>query len=266
MTTFNPRADSGLLTVLDAIGTPRIGQALFSIIDRSARFEHLVIDSFDARLKFIRVACYSRSSDETLRKMAAEYHERELHLADPAVQTMEKSIRQCRAKEPAIIRIQFRPDDENEYATSILKKYGLSERMTVCFQYRAKWLSLRLFRSDQDGVTGSDEMHEFRSLFPLIQRIVGLHVYLLSAASKLDHEFADASTFADRLIHSHASLSDREVQVCARALSGMKNDEIANDLNLGVGSIRTFRQRAYRKLGVSNLQELFVECLRLKAI
>ena len=52
-------------------------------------------------------------------------------------------------------------------------------------------------------------------------------------------------------------LSSREVAVCTRLLMGYSNEAIALDLNVSFHSVRTYRRRAYLKLGVTSQNELF---------
>jgi DNA-binding CsgD family transcriptional regulator len=59
-----------------------------------------------------------------------------------------------------------------------------------------------------------------------------------------------------RLAEAHAALSGREREVCARTLAGRTAQEIGAELGLGLGTVLTYRQRAYRKLGVSRSSDL----------
>jgi len=59
-----------------------------------------------------------------------------------------------------------------------------------------------------------------------------------------------------RLAEAHGVLTGRERAVCARTLAGRTAREIGAELGLGVGTVLTYRQRAYQKLGVSRSNEL----------
>lgn len=59
-----------------------------------------------------------------------------------------------------------------------------------------------------------------------------------------------------RLADAHAILTPREREVCARTLVGNTAREIGLELGLGVGTVLTYRQRAYQKLGVSRASNL----------
>jgi DNA-binding CsgD family transcriptional regulator len=51
-------------------------------------------------------------------------------------------------------------------------------------------------------------------------------------------------------------LTRREVEVAARMLAGQSLREIAESLGVAHSSAVTYRERAYRRLGVQNLKEL----------
>ena len=53
----------------------------------------------------------------------------------------------------------------------------------------------------------------------------------------------------------------RERAVCARALAGLTVAGIASDLGVKAPTIATLRQRAYAKLGISSLSQLFARCI-----
>lgn len=59
-----------------------------------------------------------------------------------------------------------------------------------------------------------------------------------------------------RLAETHRKLTRREREICARTLAGHSSHRIGDELNLGSSTVLTYRQRAYRKLGVSSSNEL----------
>ena len=54
-----------------------------------------------------------------------------------------------------------------------------------------------------------------------------------------------------------ARLTVRELDVCARLLQGMTQEGIAADLGLSVPTVKTYRNRAFARLGISFRNELF---------
>lgn len=59
-----------------------------------------------------------------------------------------------------------------------------------------------------------------------------------------------------RLAETHPVLTRREREVCARTLAGRTAREIGGELGLGAGTVLTYRQRAYQKLGMSKSNDL----------
>jgi DNA-binding CsgD family transcriptional regulator len=53
------------------------------------------------------------------------------------------------------------------------------------------------------------------------------------------------------------SLTGREMEVCQRLLKGWTHEGIAADLGLSPGTVKTYRDRAFDKLGIHHRNELF---------
>lgn len=69
---------------------------------------------------------------------------------------------------------------------------------------------------------------------------------------------------AERYMSDHLpGLSERERQVCARILCGYGAEAIAQDLAVSTTTVKTFRRRAYAKLGIASQNELFARCAGL---
>lgn len=64
-----------------------------------------------------------------------------------------------------------------------------------------------------------------------------------------------------RLAESHPILSRREREVCARTLAGRTAAETGAELGLSHGTVLTYRQRAYQKLGLSKSSDLLAAVL-----
>lgn len=64
-----------------------------------------------------------------------------------------------------------------------------------------------------------------------------------------------------RLVRLQAGLTDRELDVCVRLLQGMTHEGIASDLGLSVPTVKTYRNRAFGRLGIHFRNELFARVL-----
>lgn len=59
-----------------------------------------------------------------------------------------------------------------------------------------------------------------------------------------------------RLAQAHPGLTLREREVCARTLTGQTARLIGEELGLSIGTVLTYRQRAYQKLGMNKANDL----------
>jgi DNA-binding CsgD family transcriptional regulator len=64
-----------------------------------------------------------------------------------------------------------------------------------------------------------------------------------------------------RLRQRYPELSAREVQICARTLAGWTADDAAADLGIRLGTVLTYRQRAYQRFGFSRVNEFLARLL-----
>lgn len=63
--------------------------------------------------------------------------------------------------------------------------------------------------------------------------------------------------YRQRLLALDRGLTGREIDVCARSLSGMTAEGIGLELEIKKSSVVTYRKRAYERLGISSQHELF---------
>jgi DNA-binding CsgD family transcriptional regulator len=97
---------------------------------------------------------------------------------------------------------------------------------------------------------------------PLLVSLVAKHAEIIGAARSLAH----APSSLDLIIQCMAdtpNLSRREIDVCARFLYGMSSIGIELDLGIGEESVKTYRKRAYQRLGIGSPRELLTWYLDL---
>ncbi len=68
----------------------------------------------------------------------------------------------------------------------------------------------------------------------------------------------------ERLLELGPELTARELDVCVRLLQGMTHDGIAVDLGVSLTTVKTYRNRAFDRLGIHFRNELFARVLRLR--
>ena len=80
---------------------------------------------------------------------------------------------------------------------------------------------------------------------------------MLLAAVLRHIELSRPADLRQRLVERCAALTARELDVCERLLRGWSYDGIAADMALSVATVKTYRARAFARLGMHFKSELF---------
>lgn len=136
----------------------------------------------------------------------------------------------------------------------IYRRHGMRERLSVISADDPEGLlSVNLYRHDHQGPWRDAEIEQVQQLAVVLLACVRRHVALDTAAAR-PAEPADATALLRRAC---PALTDRELQVCERLLRGWTHDGIAADLGLSATTVKTYRNRAFERLGIHFRNELF---------
>lgn len=111
-----------------------------------------------------------------------------------------------------------------------------------------------------------DEQHLslFAELAPVLMPFVIRHVRMQHS----EHDDSAAPLPEDlqheaqqMLLSTSYGLAPREIEVCTRILRGMTSEAIALDLRTSIHTVRTQRKRAYAKMQITSMAELFSHVL-----
>ena len=115
--------------------------------------------------------------------------------------------------------------------------------------------SFNFYRTKEEGPFGVADYNVAIESAALILPFIRCHRAII--ASPAANRSETLTRFSSRLMRLPNRLTQREIEVCARALIGMSVEATALDLGIRNTSITTYRQRAYHKLGISSQNELF---------
>lgn len=136
----------------------------------------------------------------------------------------------------------------------IYRRHGIGERLSiVCGDAGAALLAVNLYRYEKSGCYRSRDVETVQSVGQGLLACVRKHIHMLGNR----HSYHVADTSAARLQQRFPSLTGRELDVCERILRGWSYDGIAADLGLSTASIKTYRNRAFDRLGIHFRNELF---------
>jgi len=158
--------------------------------------------------------------------------------------------RRTRRAEPVVLRMRAEQAPNDEHRAAIYQAHALLERVSVAsLEDDGSLLAVNLYHHEHQGYFSEAEVERFGRLAPVLLEAVRRHVALVAPRP--------APTPRERLLSACPALTDRELDVCERLLRGWTHDGIAQDLGLGVTTVKTYRSRAFARLGLHFRSELF---------
>lgn len=134
------------------------------------------------------------------------------------------------------------------HRAEIYSRNGLRERLSIVTEQAGSGLlAINLFRHESQPAFSDSEIDHVRLLSPVVLSCVERHVALYRQSQP-------AAGVLERL-------PPRERAVCERMLKGWTHEGIAADLGISAGAVKTYRDRAFEKLGVRHRNELFALAL-----
>ncbi len=140
------------------------------------------------------------------------------------------------------------PEVPPEHRARVYEAHGVAERVSVVYEEEADaLLAVNLYRHVHTRPLTDGQIADF-----------GMLGAALMAMARKQVALAPPSHGAtDRLVALCPALTGRELEVCARLLRGMTHEGIAADLCLSLPTVKTYRNRAFRRLGIHFKSELF---------
>lgn len=147
-----------------------------------------------------------------------------------------------------------------QHRARVYEAHGVAERVSVVQTRDDGLFALNLYRHQHQAPFSDAQVADFEALAPALLALAHKHVALgvVEAPSDLSQE--------QRLRALQPALTPRELEVCVRLLRGMTYDGIAVDLGLSLPSVKTYRNRAFDRLGIHFRNELFALLLRTPAV
>lgn len=139
---------------------------------------------------------------------------------------------------------------------AIYKRNGVIERVAVSSRDGRSGLRSFYLRSAADGYFDEEEYAALCKVLPIVHSLIGLRHQIIGTARHGIGDGANATRLRDNNVQRFVELTPREAEVCDLLLDGKSIAASALQLNISEATIRTLRQRAFRKLGVGSAREL----------
>lgn len=142
-----------------------------------------------------------------------------------------------------------------EHRARVYDAHGMVERVSVVRHADDDSLfAVNFYRHAHQRALTDAQIAWFAELAPAVLALAQKHVVLRGPAQAEDRSPA---ALRQRLLQRCDALTARELDVCTRLLRGMTQDGIAADLALSLPTVKTYRNRAFTRLGIHFRNELF---------
>lgn len=228
----------GLCHLIDSLGTPDFPRQMFASVERMLDGAAAAVYSFGGPRGTRLVIGDWQGRGPTLARHTGEYVVR-YAAADPARRAL---------REGHVVTTCLRREElPHPGHRALLEEAGFTWRVATLFPSDAGgWYGLHVLLPSRRGPSGA-AFRRFSRAAPVFGSLISRHLR--------------GPQMEARLRALCPALTEREVAICGALLRGDTASEAAAALGLRVSSAQTYRKRAYAKLGVSSLPELFQRLL-----
>ncbi len=166
----------------------------------------------------------------------------------------DRSFEAVAAGTQGLLRMHADEVPNADHREAIYRRHRVLERASLATRDSdGSVFAVNLYRHENQGRFGDAELGALAAHGPLLLALVQRHVALTTPPA-----LADAPrSLRQRLLARCATLTGRELDICERLLKGWTHDGIAADLGLSVATVKTYRARAFARLGLHFRSELF---------
>lgn len=152
----------------------------------------------------------------------------------------------------AVLRMTADDAPNSDHRDIIYRRHHMIERLSVAqLEDDGSLLAVNLYHHDHQGRFLHGEIESFDAIAPVLLVSVRRHITLTRGVTPA------AASPRERLHRHCPALTPRELDVCERLLRGWSYDGVAADMGLSVATVKTYRARAFERLGIHFRSELF---------
>ena len=146
-----------------------------------------------------------------------------------------------------------------EHRARVYEAHGVAERVSIVRQQADDTVfAINFYRHVHQRAFSDAQVAALEGLAPALLALTQKHLALAQLpASGAAAASGSLQALAQRLKRLNGQLTARELDVCARLLQGMTQEGVAADLGLSLPTVRTYRNRAFARLGIHFRNELF---------
>jgi len=255
-----PRFSGALEGVIDGLGQPGFVGQVYNLIDAIAGVDHCSLFAVH-RAGALCLGANSADASPVARRAADRYVSR--HWShDPALLRMQAGPDNTECELQRIVPAQIQ---DRSYHRDCYVDANICDKVAVCVQWRGTKILLTAYRDTASGMFSDDSLDRLLRSKDLLGGLARKHVELVPALDIPPSARRTRERVEDLLAQIDPRLTPRERSVLARLATGMSTEAVALDMAVMPSSIATYRKRAYARLGISGLPELFALLLTTRS-
>lgn len=240
------------------LGEADFAHALLQAMESLVPVDHLAVVVFDEELTAHLVGAGSRQPGNVALEAGRLYERLRFYRHDPGAKQLGGA---GESGGPVLARLRASDITDPKYRAEIYDRFRLLERLSIVDRVRNRWIMLNLYRGRGSEPFRDRDITRIRDIALLLVGLAGKHADL-AAPGTARHGRLESIRYLDNLlVEIEGRLTPRERAVCARALAGQTVHGIASELEVRPPTVATLRRRAYAKLNISSLNELFARCI-----
>ena len=242
-----------------SLGEADFAHALLQAMEPCVPLDHLAVVVFDNDLTAHLAGAGSRLPGNVALEAGQLYERARFYRHDPGARQLAGPG--ASGGGPVLARLRASEITNPKYRREIYDRFRLRERLSIVDRVRDRWVMLNLYRGSGSESFRDRDITRIRDVAILLVGLAGKHAELAIPATARRGRLESIRYFDNLLAEIEGRLTPRERAVCARALAGQTVQGIASELEIRPPTVATLRRRAYAKLNISSLNELFARCM-----
>jgi LuxR family transcriptional regulator, activator of tox operons len=251
-----PSATDWLTDAIAAICEPRFATTMLEVVDRHVtRVDHCAVMRL-LQGSVSQVFTNATIANESSHSTAAIRYIDGYFRRDPNLRLVRDA---AKLQGKILFRDQKAADIKDRgYRVECYEATGILHRVSMITGTQGLGLvTLNFYRISASGEFSAADLRKLEAAALPLVTLARRHVELLANTA------ANADVWRLRLKVIRHDLTSRELEVAARMLAGQTLREIAELIGVAHSSAVTYRERAYRRLGVQNLKQLRERATRI---
>ncbi|WP_437883940.1 helix-turn-helix transcriptional regulator [Pseudomonas sp. LRF_L74] len=232
------------------MGREGFEQSLFDCLGQSLDARHFTVFRLDKGQPSLLCAG-TRHADSQMVWRCWKAYSHQLHRHDPLLNHLPA---QRRSQDELLVSHLLAEDiDFSAYRQALYQNNGMSERLSgLQWEDDGVPVLFNLYRHQGDGHFSDRSIASFEQLAPLLLQLLRGHTAIRSRTPQTGPQHWRS------LLLSHApDLSERELDICLGLLEGLTYAGIAASLEIKETTVKTYRNRAFDRLGIHFRNQLF---------